>query len=79
MYALVLFKLEQERIEGSEVVAGRVRVEVEDGGETEAQEEIVGCAACLVAGCGGGEAREVGFGEEQCVEPVDAALVSEKC
>jgi hypothetical protein len=36
----------------------------------------VGCAAGLVAGCGGGEAREVGFGEEQRVEPVDAAFVS---
>jgi len=36
----------------------------------------VGCAAGLVAGRGGGQAREVGFGEEERVEPVDAALVA---
>jgi hypothetical protein len=39
----------------------------------------VGRATGLVAGCGGGEAREVGFGEEQRVEPVDAAFVAGNC
>jgi hypothetical protein len=59
--ALVLFKFEQERIEGSEILGGRIGVEVEDGGETEAKEEVVGCAAGLIAGCGGGQARQVGL------------------
>jgi hypothetical protein len=39
----------------------------------------VGCAAGLVAGRRRGEAREVGLGEEECVEPVDAAFVSGTC
>jgi hypothetical protein len=36
----------------------------------------VGCAAGLVARGRGGEAGEVGFGEEERVEPVDAAFVA---
>jgi hypothetical protein len=58
---LVLFEFHEEGIEGFEVVGGRVCVEVEDGGEGEAEEEVVGCAAGLVAGCEGGEAGEVGL------------------
>jgi hypothetical protein len=79
VYALVLFEFEEQRIEGAEVVGSRVGVEVENGGETEAEEEVVGCAAGLVAGRRRGEAREVGLGEEECVEPVDAAFVSGTC
>lgn len=73
---LVLFELEQEGIEGLEVVGGRAGVEVEDGGEAEAKQEVVGCAAGLVADGEGGEAGEVGFGEEERVEPVDASFVA---
>jgi hypothetical protein len=36
----------------------------------------VGCAAGLVAGGEGREAREVGFGKEERVEPVDSAFVA---
>jgi hypothetical protein len=36
----------------------------------------VGCAAGLVARGEGGEAREVCFGEEERVEPVDSAFVA---
>ena len=36
----------------------------------------MGCAAGLGARGGGGEAGEVGFGEEERVEPVYAALVA---
>jgi hypothetical protein len=56
---LVLLKLDEQGVEGFEVVRGRVCVEVEDGGEGEAEEEVVGCAAGLVAGGKGGEAGEV--------------------
>jgi hypothetical protein len=36
----------------------------------------VRCAAGLIAGCEGGEAGEVGFGEEERVEPVNSAFVT---
>lgn len=36
-------------------------------------------AAGLIAGTRGGEAREVRLGEEERVEPVDAAFVSGGC
>lgn len=77
MYALVLFELDEEGEEGFEVVGRIGGVEVEDGGEGEAEEEVVCCAAGEVAGREGGEAREVRTGEEERVEPVYAALVSD--
>jgi hypothetical protein len=73
---LVGFEFEEEGVERFEVVGGRVGVEVEDRGEREAEEEVVCCAAGQVARREGGETREVGFGEEERVEPVDAALVA---
>lgn len=76
MHGLVLLKLNEQGIEGLEVVGGRVCVEVEDGGEGEAEEEVVGSAAGLVARGKGGEAGEVGFGEEERVEPVYSAFVT---
>jgi hypothetical protein len=79
MYALVLFEFEKKGVERFEVIAGGIGIEVEDSGEAEAQEKVVCCAAGLSAGCGGGKAREVGFGEEERVEPVYAALVAERC
>ena len=39
----------------------------------------MGCAAGLVAWGGGGEAGEIGFGEEERVEPVYAAFVAVRC
>lgn len=79
MNALVLLEFEKERIEGAQVVRRRVGVEVKNGGQTEAEEEIVCSAAGLVAGTRGGEAREIGLGEEERVEPVNAAFVSGWC
>lgn len=76
MYALVLFELYEQRKESFEIVGGIRGVEVENSGEREAEEEVVCCAAREVAGCEGGEAREVGAGEEEGVEPVYPALVS---
>ena len=73
---MVLLKLDEQGIESLEVVGGRVCVEVEDGGEGEAEEEVVGCAAGLVARGEGGEAGEICFGEEERVEPVDSAFVA---
>ena len=79
MYRLVLLELYQQGVQGFEVVGGRTRVQVEDGGEREAEEEVVGCAAGLVARGEGGEACEVGFGEEERVEPVYAAFMTKHC
>lgn len=39
------FEFEEEGVEGAEVVERVVGVEVEDGGEREAEEEVVGCAS----------------------------------
>ena len=46
---MVLLEFLQQGIQGAQVVGGGVRVEVENGGEAEAEEEVVGCAAGLVA------------------------------
>lgn len=64
MYGLVLLKLGEESIEGFEVVGGGVAVEVEYGGQGEAEQEVVGGTASLVALRKGGETGEVGLGEE---------------
>jgi hypothetical protein len=73
---LVRFEFYEEGVEGAEVVWRRGGVEVEDGGEGEAQEEVVcGAAGEFVRG-EVREAGEVGFGEEEGVEPVNAAFVA---
>jgi hypothetical protein len=51
-------------------------VEVGDGGEGEAEEEVVGGLAGELAGVEGGHAVEVGAVEEVGVEPVDAAFMA---
>lgn len=76
MDGLVLLEFEEQGVQRFEVVGRRGGVEVEDGGQREAEQEVVGCAAGEVARREGREAREVGFGEEQRVEPVYAAFVS---
>ena len=75
---MVLFELCEERVEGFEKVGGRVCVEIDDGREGEAEEEVLCGTAGLVARGKGREAVEVGFGEEERVEPVDAAFVAER-
>ena len=76
MDGLVLFELSEEGVEGFEVVRCRGRVEVQDCGEGEAEEEVV----CRAAGeLGGLEVRkfeEVGFAEEERVEPVNTPFVA---
>jgi len=79
VYTLVLFEFHKQGKQGSEVVGGVGGIEVEDGGEGEAQEEVVCCAAGKVAGCEGGKAREVWAGEEERIKPVDAAFVPRDC
>ena len=69
-------EFEEEGVEGAEVVERVGGVEVEDGGEREAEEEVVGCAARELARVEVGHFGEVGFGEEEGVEPVDAAFVT---
>lgn len=76
MHGLVCLELEQQGVEGAQVVGGGVGVEVEDGGQAEAEQQVLCCAARLGAWGEGGQAREVGFGEEERVEPVDAAFVA---
>ena len=49
VHGLVLFEFDEQGVEGFKVVGGRVCVEVEDGGEREAEEQVVSCAAGLVA------------------------------
>jgi hypothetical protein len=77
--ALVLLKLKEEGVESAQVVGGRIGVQVENGRQTEAKEEVVCGAASLITGARRGEAREVRLGEEERVEPVDAAFVSGRC
>lgn len=76
MYALVLFEFEKKGVERFQVVGRGGRIEVEDSGEAETQEEVMGCAACQFSGSKGGETSEIGFGEEECVEPIYATFVS---
>jgi hypothetical protein len=47
-----------------------------DGGDGEAEEEVVCGLAGQLAGVEAGHSREVGLVEEVCVEPVDAAFVA---
>ena len=67
----------QAGVQGAQVVGGRVGVHVEDGRQTEAQEEVLGRAFGLGTWSEGGQTGEVVLGEEQRVEPVYAALVTE--
>ena len=76
MDLLVGLELGEKGVEGAEVVEGRGRVWVEDGGQGEAKEEEV-CGAPGEAGGGeGGEFEDVGAREEEGVVPVDAAFVT---
>ncbi len=69
-------EFDEEGVQGAEVVERVRRVEVEDGGQGEAQEEVVGRASGEFAGVEVGHFGEVGLGEEEGVEPVDAAFVA---
>jgi hypothetical protein len=56
-----------------------LRVEVEDGGEGVAEQEVVGGSSGEPVGSEVGEAGKICFGEMERVEPVNAAFVSEVC
>lgn len=66
----------EEGVEAAEELGRGVGVEVDDGGERDAEEEVVCRAAAELAAVEVGHALEVGLVEEQRVEPVDAALVA---
>lgn len=71
----------KEGVERAEEFEGCVGVQVDDGGQGEAQEEVVGCASGEAAGVEVGHSREGGLVEEKGVEPVYSALVAaeEEC
>jgi len=69
-------EFEEQGVQGAEVVERVRRVEVEDGGEGEAEEEVVGGPSRELSRVEVGQFAEVGFGEEEGVEPVDAAFVT---
>lgn len=69
-------ELGEEGVEAAEELEGRGGVEVVDGGDGEAEEQVVGGLAGELAGVEAGHAGEVGLIEEVCVEPVDAAFVA---
>jgi hypothetical protein len=73
---LVLLKFCEQCVEGFKKVHRGVCVEVDDGREGEAEEEVLCGTAGLVARGKGREAVKVVFGEEERVEPVDAAFVA---
>jgi hypothetical protein len=76
MNGLVLLEFREQRVEGFKKIHGRVCVEVDDGREGETEEEVLCGTAGLVARGEGREAVKVIFGEEERVEPVDAAFVA---
>lgn len=66
----------EKGVEAAEEFARCGGVEVVDGGDGEAEEEVVCGFAGEFARFKGGHAGEVGAFKEVCVEPVDAAFVS---
>ena len=70
------FEFEEEGVEGAEVVDWVGGVEVEDCGEGEAEEEIVGRASGEFSRVEVRHLVEVCLGEEEGVEPVDSAFVT---
>lgn len=69
-------ELGEKEVEGAEEFERGGRVEVDDGWEGEAQEQVVCCASSQTACVEVGHAREVGLVEEKCIEPVYAAFVT---
>ncbi len=76
MEALVGFVFEEEGVERAEVFGCGAGVQVEDGGEREAEVEVVRCALGELARGEGGEGGEGGVREEEGVEVVGVAFVS---
>ena len=82
---MVLLELDEQCIEGFEVLGGGLGVEIEDGGEGEAEEEVVCCAAGEFGGLEVAELEEVGFGdirvtgalEDRSPSPLDERVVLE--
>jgi hypothetical protein len=56
-----------------------VGVEVDDGRQGDAKQEVIGCAACQFAAVEVGHALKVRLVEQERVEPVDVAFVTGKC
>lgn len=75
MCLLECLEFEEQRVESAQVLEWR-GVDVQDRREGEAQEEIIDCAAAEFALLEVRHALEVGAGEVDCVEPVDAPFVA---
>ena len=73
---MILFKFDEQGVECAEVVGGGVGVQVQDGGQAEAEEQVMCCSTRLVAWVEGRQASEVGFGEEECIEPVYSTFMT---
>lgn len=65
----------EEQVKGAEEFERGGGVEVDDSREGKAKKQIVRCAASEPACVKIGHACEVGFVEEECIEPIHAAFV----
>jgi hypothetical protein len=72
------FELGQEDVETAEEFVDRVGVEVDDGGEGDAEKKVIGRAAGEFTTVKVGHAGEVGLVEEERVEPVDTAFMASR-
>lgn len=68
-------ELGEQGIQAAEKLERRRRVEVDNGREREAEEEIVGCFTTELADIEVGHAIKIGLVEVVGLEPEDAALV----
>lgn len=75
MNLLESLELQEEGVERAQVLE-RGGVDVEDRGQGETEEEVVGRAAGEPARLEVGQTTDVGAGEVRRVEPVDAAFVA---
>ena len=76
MRSLVVLEVGEQGIEGAKIVEWALSVQVEDGRQGEAQQEVVGCAAGEAAWVEVGKLSEVDLVEEERIEPVHPAFVA---
>lgn len=72
---MIRLEFNEEGVEGTKVVGGAVRIEVKDGWQREAEEQIVCRALGKVARREIWELVQVGLAEEERVEPVHSPVV----
>ncbi len=88
MILLVCFEFAEEGVESLEKVVRRqgigccgscwiiLGMDVEDGGDGETKEEVVGCTSRKLRGREAGKSGDILTGEVDCVEPEDTAFVA---